>query len=51
MEDFQEDFNVFEAALEIPEPWYVFHYELAKEDKELHIYLEYRKGADFTCPN
>ncbi|WP_335872629.1 ISL3 family transposase [Bacillus sp. 2205SS5-2] len=51
MEDFQEDFNVFEAALEIPEPWYVFHYELAKEEKALHIYLEYRKGAEFTCPN
>lgn len=51
MKDFQEEYNVFEAALEIPEPWYVFHHELAKEEKTLHIYLEYRKGAEFSCPN
>ncbi|MFT9497985.1 ISL3 family transposase, partial [Anaerosolibacter sp.] len=51
MRDFQEEYNVFESALEIPEPWYVFHHELAKSEKTLHIYLEYRKGAVFTCPN
>jgi len=47
MEVFHEKYNVFESALEIPEPWYVFHYELAKEEKTLHIYIEYRKGAEF----
>ncbi|MFD1363242.1 helix-turn-helix domain-containing protein, partial [Lentibacillus salinarum] len=51
MNDFQEKYNVFESALEIPEPWYVFHHELAKEEKTLHIYIEYRKGAEFSCPN
>lgn len=51
MENFQEDYNVFESALEIPEPWYVFHQELVKEEKTLHIYLEYRKGAEFSCPH
>lgn len=51
MRDFQEKYNVFETALEIPEPWYVFHYELAKEEKILHIYIEYRRGAEFACPN
>lgn len=51
MEAFQERYNVFESALEIPEPWYVFHYELAKEENTLHIYLEYRSGARFACPN
>lgn len=51
MLDFQGKYNVFESALEIPEPWYVFHHELAKEEKTLHIYIEYRKGAAFSCPN
>ncbi|TFJ92726.1 ISL3 family transposase [Lentibacillus salicampi] len=51
MKNLQEKYNVFEAALEIPEPWYVFHHELAKEENTLHIYLEYRSGAEFSCPN
>lgn len=51
MKDFQEKYNVFESALGIPEPWYVFHYELDKEEKTFHIYLEYRRGAEFLCPN
>ncbi|MEC1722486.1 transposase family protein [Schinkia azotoformans] len=51
MKDFHEDYNVFEIALEIPEPWYVFHHELTKDEKTLHIYIEYRKGAEFSCPN
>lgn len=51
MKDFQEKYDVFESALEIPEPWYVFHHELAKEEKTLHIYIEYRSGGEFSCPN
>ncbi|MFZ3578045.1 helix-turn-helix domain-containing protein [Virgibacillus sp. DJP39] len=51
MRDYQEKYNVFESALEIPEPWYVFHHELAKEEKTRHIYLEYRRGAEFSCPD
>jgi len=51
MKDFQEKYDVFQSALEIPEPWYVFHHELAKEEKTLHIYIEYRSGAEFACPN
>ncbi|MDY0404499.1 ISL3 family transposase [Virgibacillus sp. 179-BFC.A HS] len=51
MKDFHEKYDVFESALEIPEPWYVFHYELAKEENTLHIYIEYRSGAEFPCPN
>ncbi len=51
MQDFQEKYNVFQSALEIPEPWYVFHHELAKEERTLHIYIEYRSGAEFSCPN
>ncbi|MUV37094.1 Transposase for insertion sequence element IS1557 [Lentibacillus sp. JNUCC-1] len=51
MQDFQERYDVFQSALEIPEPWYVFHHELAKEENTLHIYIEYRSGAEFSCPN
>ena len=49
--EFQEKYNVFRSALEIPEPWYVFHHESDKEEKTLHIYIEYRKGAEFSCSN
>ncbi|MFZ3580502.1 ISL3 family transposase, partial [Virgibacillus sp. DJP39] len=51
MEDFQDKYNVFQSALDIPEPWYVFHHELAKNERTLHIYIEYRSGAKFSCPN
>jgi len=51
LKDYKEGYNVFESALEIPEPWYVFHHELAKEEKTLLIYFEYRKGAEFSCSN
>jgi len=51
MNQFQEKYNVFESALEIPEPWYVFHHELAKKESTLHIYIEYQRGAEFSCPN
>lgn len=51
MNDFHEKYDVFQSALEIPEPWYVFHHELAKDENALHIYLEYRSGATFSCPN
>lgn len=45
----QEKYNVFQSALEILE-WYVFHHELAKEEKTIHIYIEYRSSAEFLCP-
>jgi transposase len=39
MKNFEEEYNVFQDALEIPKPWYVFHNELAKEEKHLtHLY-------------
>ena len=51
MKNFEEEYNVFQDALEIPKPWYVFHNELAKEENTLHIYIEYQSGAEFSCPN
>lgn len=51
MNDFDEKYNVFQSALEIPEPWYVFHHELAKEEDTLYIYIEYRSGTKFSGPN
>lgn len=51
MNAFDQDYNVFQDALKIQEPWYVFHHELDQDAGELHIYLEYRRGALFICPN
>lgn len=42
-------YNVLQSALEITELWHVFHHELAKKEETLHIYIEYRKGAEFLC--
>lgn len=51
MNNFENRLDVFQSALEIPEPWYVFHHVLDKNEKTLHIYIEYRSGAEFSCPN
>lgn len=50
MNDFKKKLNVFQSALEIPEPWYVLHHELDKTENTLHIYIDYQSGATFTCP-
>ncbi|MFS0647240.1 hypothetical protein [Siminovitchia sp. 179-K 8D1 HS] len=46
MKDFQEEYNVFESALEIPEPWYVFHHELDKDEK-----TDYSHAIDPVVPS
>lgn len=51
MNSFDPDYNVFQEALKIEEPWYVFHHALDETTGELNIYLEYRRGALFACPN
>lgn len=51
MNPFHPDYNVFEDALKIQEPWYVFHHALDEAAGELDIYLEYRRGAVFACPH
>jgi transposase len=51
MNDFQSELIVFQDALGIELPWYVSSHELDLEQEELHIYLNFPRGAKFTtCP-
>jgi transposase len=51
MKDFQSELNVFQDALGIELPWYVSSHELVLEQEELHIYLNFPRGAKFPCSN
>jgi len=42
--------TLFAAAMQIQEPLYVKQVEFTKEIGELHIYIDFRKGAKFKCP-
>jgi len=42
--------NLFTAALMLKEPLYVARIEFEQVKGELHIYVDFRKGAKFTCP-
>lgn len=41
--------NLFSAALMINEPLYVTKVEFDKDKGELHIHIDFRKGAKFKC--
>lgn len=47
----QEDLDLFQAALKIDAPWFVSYREFNRELEQLNIYLNYRRGAKFTCSN
>ncbi|ESU30097.1 hypothetical protein G3A_23760 [Bacillus sp. 17376] len=49
MEDFNEEYGVFQKALNIEDPWYVVDYELNQKDLTLDIYLDFKRGAKFVC--
>ncbi|WP_088076548.1 ISL3 family transposase [Litchfieldia alkalitelluris] len=49
--DFEQEYSVFQAALKIEDPWYVTGYELDQEEEKLHIYLDYKRNAQFICPH
>ena len=42
--------KLFAAALQINEPMYVKNIEFDQDNGELHIYIDFKKGAKFTCP-
>jgi transposase len=46
-----EELDIFQAALNIEEPWFVSYRQFDQENKTLHIYLNYRRGAKFSCPH
>jgi transposase len=41
---------LFQAALGIQSPWFVDHIDLQKENHELHIHLDFKRGSEFPCP-
>ncbi|MFK4996901.1 transposase family protein [Bacillus sp. N9] len=49
MNDFNQEYSVFQKALNIEDPWYVIDYELNTKDLILDIYLDFKRGAKFTC--
>ncbi|WNF36608.1 ISL3 family transposase [Bacillaceae bacterium IKA-2] len=51
MKDFEQEYSVFQKALNIEEPWYVIGYQLDQSEHQLHIYLDFKQGAQFICPH
>lgn len=49
MEDYQNDLDMFQAALEIESPWFVSYRELDRKAGQLHVYLNFKRGAEFSC--
>lgn len=51
MIEFNQEFSVFQSALKIEDIWYVTDFELNQKDQILDVYLDFKRGANFTCPN
>lgn len=49
MEDYQNDLGMFQAALEIESPWFVSCRELDRQAGQLHVYLNFKRGTEFSC--
>jgi transposase len=41
---------LFQAALNLPEPWYVSKYDFSADERKLRICIDFRRGAHFPCP-
>ena len=50
MFEFQNDLDMFQVALGIEQPWFVSYREFDKEAGELHVHLNFKRGAVFPCP-
>lgn len=42
--------SLFQSALGIEEPWYISEYKFDPEERTLDLYIDFEKGAKFTCP-
>lgn len=51
MRDLDEEYSVFQKALKIEDPWYVIDYNLNQKDQILDVYLDFKRGAAFSCPD
>jgi transposase len=44
------DIDFFDKLLNLRTPWKVSRVSLAPEEKEIDVWLEHRRGAEFCCP-
>jgi transposase len=44
------DIDFFNKLLDLKTPWKVSRVSLAPEEKEIDVWLEHRRGAQFSCP-
>ena len=43
--------DLFSAALNVQYPWVVSELKFLENDKKLQIWIDFQRGARFTCPN
>jgi transposase len=51
MENMEQELDMYQIALGIEEPWYVSYRDLDTKTSTLHVGLNFRRGAEFACPN
>lgn len=51
MENVEHELDLYQVALGIEEPWYVSYRELDTKASTLHVGLNFRRGAEFACPD
>lgn len=49
MKEFDQEYSLFERALNIENPWYVVEYELNQKTQTLDVFLDFKRGAKFPC--
>ncbi|MDH7567901.1 MAG: ISL3 family transposase, partial [Clostridiales bacterium] len=43
--------QIFSQALNIQKPWYISRIEFKQEEKRLDIWVDFERGAKFSCPD
>lgn len=43
--------EMFKVALKLEEPWKLTHIEYNVKDEAWHLFIDFERGAMFTCPS
>jgi transposase len=43
--------DMFKVALALEEPWKLTHIEYDNQDEAWHLFIDFERGAEFSCPN
>jgi hypothetical protein len=43
--------DMFKVALALEEPWKLTHIEYDDQDEAWHLFIDFKRGALFPCPN